>query len=221
MGRKLEEKLAPVGQYRKRTKANKEILDVYRDPGTKIEACIDGDWLRGTTTELDDGHPTRVKVQVRLEDGSEDTVHLGMLILTDSSRIPSGGSRKRGRSRSRSPGGSRIDWSRYKGRSDKELVDEMRSRDREKAVCSTGKDYARKPVGYKAACALPREQGNASYKLMEEETFVPISRPNRQRTPSPEREGAFGKRQSVEHQARMQQLFEKYGNAKAVEGSGS
>jgi pre-mRNA-splicing factor 38B len=214
--RKLEEKLAPVGQYRKRTKANKEIVDVYREPGTKIEACIDGDWLKATTIELDDGQPTRIKVQVRLEDGVEETVHLGMLILADDEKRST---RKRGRSRSRSPGGSRMDWSRYKGRTDKELVDELRSRDREKAVCSTGKDYARKPVGYKAACALPREQGTASYRLMEEETFVPMNRAStRGRSPSPQREN-FGKRPSAEHQARMQQLFEKYGNVKSAEAS--
>merc|ERR1712083_262475 len=97
--------------------------------------------------------------------------------------------------RSKSPN-SRIDWARNKGRSDKELVDEMRNRERDRAVCSSGKDYARKPLGYKAACALPREQGNASFKLMEDETFVPMSRPSRQRTPSPDREGAYGKRQS-------------------------
>lgn len=210
--RKLEERLAPVVQYRKRTKANKEILDVYRDQGTKIEACIDGDWLRGTTIELDDGRPNRVKVQVRLEDGSEDTVHLGMIITTDDR---SSARKARGRSRSRSPGGSRVDWSRYKGRRDKELVDEMRNREREKAVCSSGKDYARKPLGYKAACALPREQGAASYRLMEEETFVPMSRSStRGRTPSPQRDN---KRPSAEHQARMQQLFEKYGNVKSAE----
>jgi len=210
--RKLEERLAPVGQYRKRTKANKEILDVYRDPGTKIEACIDGDWLRGTTIELDDGRPNRVKVQLRLEDGSEDTVHLGMIIITDDR---SSSRKARGRSRSRSPGGSRVDWSRYKGRRDKELVDEMRSRERDKAVCSSGKDYARKPLGYKAACALPREQGAASYRLMEEETFVPMSRNStRGRSPSPQRDN---KRPSAEHQARMQHLFEKYGNVKSAE----
>lgn len=210
--RKLEEKLAPVSQYRKRTKANKEILDIYREPGTKIEACIDGDWLRGTTIELDDGRPNRVKVQLRLEDGSEDTVHLGMIIATDER---SSSRKARGRSRSRSPGGSRVDWSRHKGRSDKELVNEMRNREREKAVCSSGKDYARKPLGYKAACALPREQGAASYRLMEEETFVPMSRTStRGRTPSPQREN---KRPSAEHQARMQQLFEKYGNVKSAE----
>lgn len=213
--RRLEERLAPVNQYRKRTKSNKEIVDVFRDPGTKIEACIEGDWIPGVVLELDDDRPTRIKVHVRLEDSTEQSVHLGMMILSDANRTTR---KARGRSRSRSPGGSRIDWSRHKGRSDKELVDEMRSREREKAVCSTGKDYARKPVGYKAACALPREQGTASFRLMEEETFVPMNRGSGRREPSPIREENFGgKRKSAEHQARMQQLFEKYGNVKSAE----
>eukprot|EP00415_Alexandrium_ostenfeldii_P004680 UN4680 len=60
----------------------------------------------------------------------------------------------------------------------------MRKVDRERAVCSSGKEYARKPVGYKAACALPREQGAASHRLMEEETFVPMKQ-SRRRSPSP------------------------------------
>merc|ERR1711972_802130 len=162
----------------------------------------------------------RPKVRCRMEDGSEEYVHLGKVILLDDP----GRARERGRRSAPIPERSRdesgIDWSRQKGRSDKELVDEMRSRERDRAVCSSGKDYARKPVGYKAACALAREQGKASYRLMEDETFVPMSRPNRQRTPSPEREGAFGKRQSVEHQARMQQLFEKYGTQKAADSGG-
>jgi len=213
--RHVEEKLAPLGQNRKRMKQNKGIIDTFREGGTKVECSIGGEWLYGTLIELEEDVPTRPKVRVRLEDGSEEYVHLGKVILGDSrgGRARSGSRGRRGvggygRSRSRSP---RVDWSRDKGRSDKELVEEMRSREREKAVCSTGKDYARKPVGYKAACALPREQGAASYRLMEEETFVPMNRQKRARTPSPEQENH---RPSAEHQARMQQLFEKYGNAK-------
>lgn len=215
--RKLEEKLAPMDQYRRRTRANRELLDYFRESGAKVEASIDGDWLRGVITELDDDHPTRIKVQLRLDDGTEESAHLGKVILVETRS-----GRPRSRSRGRGGRGGRddqIDWSREKGKSDKELVDEMRSREREKAVCSTGKDYARKPVGYKAACALPREQGAASYRLMEEETFVPMNRTGkRARTPSPERD-SFGRRPSAEHQARMQQLFEKYGNVKNAEAS--
>lgn len=210
--RHVEEKLAPLGQNRKRMKVNKDIIDTFRESGMKIETCIGCEWLHGTLLDLEDEAPSRPKVRVRLEDGSEEYVHLGKVIIADSRvRVV----RRAGRSRSRSRGGT--DWTRHKGRSDHELLDEMRCREREKAVCSSGKDYARKPVGYKAACALPREQGAASYKLMEEETFVPMNRGPRRHEPSPEREHQnFGRRPSAEHQARMQQLFEKYGNVKGL-----
>ncbi|OLQ01353.1 hypothetical protein AK812_SmicGene15907 [Symbiodinium microadriaticum] len=104
------------------------------------------------------------------------------IILSDTRYKGTVGRMPRGRSRSRSRDG--VDWAREKGKTDKELVEEMRKADREKAVCSSGKEYARKPVGYKAACALPREQGAASHRLMEEETFVPMKQVRR-RSPSP------------------------------------
>merc|ERR1719401_34250 len=163
MKRQLEAKLAPIPQYRKRTKCNLDLLDIYRLENVKIEANTNGDWIAGQTLELIDDAPSRLKVRVRLEDGTEDIVHLGKIILTDRRYAGYSGNRPNNRARSRSR--SRTDWAREKGRSDKELVDELRSRDREKAVCSSGKEYARKPVGYKAACALPREQGAASNRL--------------------------------------------------------
>jgi len=211
--RQLEAKLAPIPQCRKRTKANLDLLDVYRREGIRIEACSGGDWLAGSTLELIEDTPSRVKVRVRLEDDSEEVIHLGRVILTDR-RYATYNGRPRGRSRSRSR--DRVDWAREKGRSDKDLVDELRCRDREKAVCSSGKEYARKPVGYKAACALPREQGAASHRLTEEETFVPMKQ-MRRRSPSNPREQEFRKAPSAEHQARMQQLFEKYGMARNTE----
>merc|ERR1719201_811932 len=215
--RQLEAKLAPIPQYRKRTKANLELLDVYKVENVKIEANSSGDWIPGWTAELIDDAPSRLKVRVRLEDRTEEVVHLGKVILSDKRYANYSGNRNRDRSRSR----DRTDWAREKGRSDKQLVDEMRTKDREKAVCSSGKEYARKPVGYKAACALPREQGTASTRLMEEETFVPMKQ-GRRRSPSPaSKEQEFRKAPSAEHQARMQALFEKYGMGKTQESAGS
>lgn len=220
--RQVEEKLAPLQQNRKRMQANKRCIHIFRNPGLRVEVNIAGEWLRGGLIELDEDAPTRPKVRVRLEDGSEEYVHLGKVVIADSER---GRSRSRSRdrrggyrrSRSRTP----TDWSRQKGRSDRELIDELRSKERDKAVCSSGKEYARKPVGYKAACALPREQGAASFKLMEEETFVPMARAaKRGRSPSPEKDNFGSHRPSAEHQARMQQLFEKYGNVKSTSDGG-
>lgn len=209
--RRVEEELASVAQNRKRMQANKSIIGAFHDRGTKVECSLKGEWRVGTLIELEDDPPSRPKCRVRLYDGSEEYVHLGKVILAD----PSVRTRPRQRSRSR----SRHDWSREKGRSDRELVEEMRSKERDKAV-ATGKDYARKPVGYKAACALPREQGAASYRLMEEETFVPINR-GKNRSPSPIREANItGQRQSAERQSRMQQLFEKYSTQKGPDVPG-
>merc|ERR1712039_140282 len=147
----------------------------------------------------------------------EDIVPLGKLILVDRrfdgyGRTASGGvagAPGRARSRSRSP---HVDWAREKGRSDAALVDDMRSRDRDKAVAS-GKDYAKKPMGVKQACALPREQGAASHRLMEEETYV-SDRFARKANSLPEVVPEQAKRPSLEHQAKMQQIFEKYGMQK-------
>jgi len=215
--RQLEAKLAPVPQCRKRGKANKDMLDVYREDGVRVEANIGGDWRSGVTVTLLENRPSRIKVLIRLDDAGEEEVHLGRVILSDRKYANYVGQRRRSRSRSR----DNTDWARVKGKNDKELVDEMRKVDREKAVCTSGKDYARKPLGYKAACALPREQGQASHRLMEEETFVPMKQARR-RSPSPGRqEQDFRKAPSQEHQQRMQQLFEKYGMAKGSESGSS
>merc|ERR1712050_228419 len=84
----------------------------------------------------------------------------------------------------------------------------------DKAVAS-GKDYAKKPMGVKQACALPREQGQASHRLMEEETYISDRFPRK--TPAlPIIEPAENsmRKVSAEHQARMQHIFEKYGMQK-------
>ncbi|CAE8636572.1 unnamed protein product, partial [Polarella glacialis] len=207
---------APIPQSRKRSRSNLAFLDVYREPGVKVQVQRDGEWLAATTLELVEDAPTRIKVMVRMEnDDSEKIVNMGRIILADKRYEKTAGRMPRGRSRSKDRDGT--DWARDKGKTDKELVEEMRRIDRDKAVCASGKEYARKPVGYKAACALPREQGAASHRLMEEETFVPMSKGKR-KSPSPGREEASRKAPSQEHQIRMQQLFEKYGTARGAGG---
>lgn len=205
--RKLEDLIAPIDQYRRRTKANKEIVDLYRKGSLRVEACSNGDWLEGRSIELLDEYPSRLKVRVRLEDRTEDIVHLGKVILRDSA--DSYGRDRRDRSRSRSPGrASGSDLTRSRGVSDAELIAQMRASSADKAVTS-GKDYARKPLGYKASCALAREQGKASIRLMEEETFVEGTRSSRARA-LPEKEEKK-QEMSLEQKQRMKQLFEKYG----------
>lgn len=213
--KKLEEKLAQVPQYRKRSQANQELLHLFRERGARIEACPrdDGEWLAGEIVSLDENTPGRYKVRCRFDSGDDRSIHLGKVILSDGSS--STGSRQYDWARS---GG--IDLSRDKGRSISELVMDFRSRDRERAVVTSGKEYARRPVSF--LVAMPMEQGNASSSLAREETHVERDRKEdrhdrrRNRSRSHERR----KEPSAEHQERMRQLFLKYGSSSRQEQTG-
>jgi len=214
--RQLEVHLAGVPQCRKRAQANMRVLDVYHEKGLRIEALLeDGSWHAGESVGFADSAQSRHKLRVRV-DGREGeaTVHLGRVILADDRPGPSGGlSRPRSRrSRSRSPV---VDWTRDKGKSDAELLEELRKRQQDRAVCSSKSEYARRPVSFKVA--LPMEQGSASHRLIQDETSVTSTKRAdfRDRSRSPLQ--ARGKEHSIEYQARMRQLFEKYGMAKSSE----
>merc|ERR1719217_1463426 len=98
---------------------------------------------------------------VTMDDGTEEEYPIGMVILKEEER----------RDRDRDRRSTRLDLSRSRGKSLEELKDKFRQDERDKAVAS-GKDYARRPVGYKSALAQKREVGRASARLIEEETFV-------------------------------------------------
>merc|ERR1719335_1311807 len=106
-----------------------------------------------------------------MDDGTEEEYPIGMVILKEEER------RDRDRDRDREKGDERKDRDREKGDDEAES-----GRDRDVA---SGKDYARRPVGYKSALAQKREVGQASARLIEEETFVrerPIGRRDRSRS---------------------------------------
>jgi len=213
--KKIEEKVAPLAQYRRRTLANKKVLHLFREPNTPVEACTDGEWVAGVVSQLLETIPSRIMVRVRLEDGSEETTHIGKVILRDDRRRRG---RERSRSRSRSPRrGHSPDWSRTRGPTQDELVQELRARQRERAVCSSGKDYARKPIGFMSGLALKRDVGVASTRLREEETYAPRQvEHRRQMTEEEEMERRKEERarheMDREQQMRLQQLYEKYGS---------
>jgi len=160
----LEGRLAPLPSFRKRMQANKLIFDTKeRSPDVPVEVCVDGEWLRGKTQELVGRSSTFVKVRVKLEDGQEITSHLGKVVLRDSSRDRSSSSsssrsgseggrnkkKKKRRSRSRSKRrGQSQDWSRWKGKSHTEMLEELRERAREDAVCGHGKVYPKRPLTF-------------------------------------------------------------------------
>lgn len=212
--KKIEERIAPLGQYRKRTQSNKQTLQLFKEPGTPVEACSNGEWLPGEVMHVDEKLPTRITVKVHLENGLDEVHHLGKIILREGRSGTS-----RGRSRSRSPRrGHSPDLTRHAGKSLDEMVQDLRNRQKERAVCSSGKDYARKPIGFMSGLALKRDMGVASTRLREEETYAPRQIEHRkQMTEEDEQELRKEERLRLEgdrdYQSKMQMLYEKYGSA--------
>eukprot|EP00415_Alexandrium_ostenfeldii_P003672 UN3672 len=65
--RKLEERLAPLPQYRKRTKANRRVFSQgMREANIPVEVGIDGHWRPGRVVEVVARIPSRLKVRVEL-----------------------------------------------------------------------------------------------------------------------------------------------------------
>jgi len=212
--KRIEEKVAPLAQYRRRTIANSKNLALFQVPNAPVEAHINGEWVEGEALAVDERVPSRIRVRVRLANGSEEHVHIGKVLLSDEQR-------RRGRSRSRSPRrGHSPDWSRHKGKTDEEMLHDLRARQRERAVCSTGKDYARKPIGFMSGLAMKRDLGTQSTRLREEETYASRQVERSERTSRGkmvEEQDAVQLRAKTEaereNQKFQQALYEKYGVA--------
>merc|ERR1712228_454884 len=138
-----------------------------------------------------------------------------------------GDRRARGRSRSRSPRrGQSPDLTRSQGKSIEDMVKDLRDRQRERAVCSSGKDYARKPIGFMSGLALKRDMGVASTRLREEETYAPRQIEHRKQMTEEDQEERRKEERlrlegDTEHNQRMQQLYQKYGgSAQAKQAAG-
>lgn len=156
----IEEKVAPMLQYRKRMQANRRVIRNDNVEDMSVEVSIDGRWHKGVAKELAGNVPSRIKIRVSLEDGRELKAHLGKVIISEAGDDSDDGgySRRRRRSRSRSPIRKRgrdvsPDWSRSKGKSDREMLQELRERAKESAVTSHGKTYARRPLAFDASMA--------------------------------------------------------------------
>lgn len=203
--RKLEEELAPVPQYRKRANANKRALKLFREKGTPVEVNRDSRWFNGVVLEFDGRRPSRLKLHVRLDGDRDVSVHIGKAVLRGASR----GGDSRG---SRSP-----DWSRYKGKSDAKMVQELRQSLRDEAVCANSREVIRRPVGFEAGLAVKREHGYAESFLLQDDTWGNTSTGKRKRTSQEheeERERPTNRRtpeEEHEWQKKMQQIYEKYG----------
>lgn len=155
----VEEKVAPMLQHRKRMQANRRALTPDNIEDTTVEVCMDGSWMRGIAQGFANKVPSRTKVNVKLEGGVEVKVHLGKMVIAGNleggDREDRGNRRANSRSRSRSRGrrGTSPDWSRFKGKSDAACLQEFRDRNKDQAVCSSGKHYAKKPLTFDASMA--------------------------------------------------------------------
>lgn len=216
----LEKELAPISQYRKRMEAHMKN-NIKKIAGTPVEVFHDGQWVPGTAQDFVGRVVKGRKVKVELENAQEVNVHMGKVVLRDeggkaedrgddkeSGDDKSGSEdegkkkRKRRSSRSRSRRKSRspsLDWCRYKGSQDKDLLEALRERAREEAVCSYGKTYSRssRPVtttegGDKSSRSDNKDSGGGEFrsKMRQEE--------------------------EEEHKRRMRDIYEKYGNQKAA-----
>lgn len=155
--RQLEEKIGPMMQHRKRMAANRLAIRPDNVDGMSVEVHMDGNWVRGSASELTGRSAGRAHVRIWLDSGAQVVVPMGRLVRRERSRSRSRKSRSRSRgrksrSRSRSRGrGNSPDWSYRKGKSDADMVDELRTRLRENAVCGHGKNYAKRPIGFDAS----------------------------------------------------------------------
>ena len=201
----LEKELAPLHQYRKRMEANLRTFRTRRLGALPVEVRVDGDWIRGVALEYVGRASQRVRAQ--LEDGSTVQVHLGKVVLREESGDSDSRAKKRRRSHSlqNSP-----DWSRFKGRSDAEMVQELRDKAKEDAVCA-GKSYARRPLTVEEE--LWKREPEVRVSLLGDE------RPNHRRPLEERRESEASRRMRYEEEEermkRMRVIYEKYGSAKS------
>jgi len=218
--KKMEAHIAPLQQCRKRALATARVFGTARGNGVPVEVCVAGQWRNAIVQEVVRRVPSRLRVRVRLEDGGEEIVaHIGRVVFRgpsptrDESRSRSR-SRSRGRRRGRSP-----DWSRYKGKSDEALIEELRDKARAEAVCDHRKAYAKRPPRFDAGLALKREHGSAEARLIEEETFVAPERSRRRNAAGDEDEmeqtTPRRRAEEDERQKKLKDIFEKYGQQRA------
>eukprot|EP01069_Polyplicarium_translucidae_P010439 Polyplicarium_translucidae@DN3379_c2_g1_i4.p1 len=83
--------LIAIDDHRRRKRDNKQQLHLFSE-GTPVMACSNGDWLDGEVIAVDDSCPGRINCFIRLEDGSEEAIDMGLVILkpkpTPPERLP-------------------------------------------------------------------------------------------------------------------------------------
>jgi len=228
--RELEENLAPMMQYRKRTQANRRIFGTMRNIDMPVEVCDAGKWRPGQAVEIVRQIPSRLKVRVELTDGSgqEILAHVGKIVVRDDPQGVHGRSRSRSPRRGQGQRDGSPDWSRFRGKSDAELIEELRGRTREEAVCSDRRGYAKRLPRFETGLATNREKGPNESKLIEVETYIT---PGMRRREGYDNEyiDDYANAGSLKHRteeddrrkARLKDIFEKYGRQKDREDVGN
>jgi len=205
----LERELAPLLQYRKRMEANRRAFKANKVLDMPVEVCIDGGWVKGLAKELLGRPATAKKLRVLLDDGNEVNAHLGKVILRGPSH-PGSGSDEEEWKRMRD---GEVDWSRFKGQSEEDLVHRMRERAKYDATVSHGKVYAKRPLREELALAQKFERGSHEQKLLEEDRTL---RSSVRVDKEPEIESEPHKKRRLEEeqerQKKMREIYEKYGS---------
>jgi len=222
----LEKELAPLPQYRKRMEANQRAFGGKRALDLSVEVVIDGKWVVGTAKEFVGRTSLARKVRVKLEDGSAVNVHLGKVVLREKDRSESeesdsdAKSRKRRRSRSRRRNSP--DWSRWKGQSDKDLVEKLREQKKEDAVCGHGKAYARRPLTVEEVLWKSDVEARVSLLGVGGEEWHAHRRSRSEREEHAESELTRKRRneEEEERQRRLRDIYEKYGSSSKTAGYG-
>mmetsp|Transcript_35175 Transcript_35175/g.109811 ORF Transcript_35175/g.109811 Transcript_35175/m.109811 type:complete len:591 (-) Transcript_35175:74-1846(-) len=211
----LEKELAPLQQFRKRMEANLRTFP-KRVSDLPVEVYIDGDWVPGTGKEYVGRSSLRRKVRVQLNDGNDVVAHLGKVVLREGAQSDSGGEGGWGESRrrrSRSRGRRSPDWSRYKGRCDQDMVEELREKAKEDAVCGHGKAYARRPLTVEEE--LWKREPETRVSMLGDESRNSSYRRSAYEQSARESESARRRRQEEEdeRQKRLRGIYEKYGSS--------
>jgi len=223
----IEEKVAPMAQFRKRMEANKENITAENVYGLQVEVFLDGNWVNATAEEVLYNSPHRAKIRVALDGQGEEKetmkAHLGKVVIREVDKGGNVGREDRSRSPPRTRGGKDYDWSRHKGKSEERLVEELRQRLRDKAVCGPGRSYAKRPLSFDASMsstALGNMSGGAGEHHQQDGQSS-----RRQREEQDEDDAEISRRvQQQEKDRRAQELhkvFQKYSASSSAGKSSS
>merc|ERR1719482_117280 len=106
--------------------------------------------MKGVAQSFEKRFPNRPKVKVKLEGGLDVKAQLGKVIFASGDDKEDDKDDQKGK---RGRRGASPDWSRYKGKTDAECLQEFKERHKDSAVTSHGKSYAKRPLNFDASMA--------------------------------------------------------------------